>query len=183
MQYHKIEEGGLKLEINIGDSTASIIGSPDAKDEIFVPRSIYFDSKEYPIKSIKKDSFQGNMKLTFIKFPEDSEISFIEEESFARCSIKSLIMPIQLTQICKFTFNSCENLKILEIPENSSVTTIQTNAFSKSFIETLIFSSKVNNLEEGWCSNTKKLTNIVIPTTNKYFSYLDEEKKIDNRKI
>lgn len=40
MEKFTIQESGLELELNTNDCTAQIIESPDAKGEIFIPRSI-----------------------------------------------------------------------------------------------------------------------------------------------
>lgn len=173
-----LKESGLSFELNTTDFTASLISSPKAKGEIFIPRKISYDNQDYVIKSIKDGSFKGNDKIRIVKFAEDSEITSLGEETFAVSSLISIEIPQQVTQLTKYLFNNCKYLKTITIPQNSLIKTIDAYSLSFSQIESLTFSDHIEKLEEGWCMKTEKLNKIIISPHNKNFSYLDKEHKL-----
>lgn len=165
------------IELNHENYTAQVVESPKVKGEIFIPKSVFYDSHEYVIKSIKEGSFKAP-QLKIIKFADDSEIDYIGKETFALSSLISFDLPNKVTQIEKLSFYSCKDLKKLVITENSSLHTIEEYSFRLSGIENIIFSSKIAKLKEGWCSSTKYLNSIIIPQTNPHFGYLDSNHKL-----
>ena len=93
-----------KLEVDINNDTATRVHSPKAKGEVFVPRSITYDSKEYVINNIKEGSFKGNMQIRIFKFAEDSEMPTIEKETFALSSIMRISLTPHIKEINNYTF-------------------------------------------------------------------------------
>ena len=69
----------LNVEINENDYTANVIGCGSDITTIFIPRSFVYESHEYIITKIKKDSFNITTKVEEILFPEDSELILIEK--------------------------------------------------------------------------------------------------------
>lgn len=125
------QENGLSFELNQQSLTAKIINSPQAKDDVFIPRSINYQSQEYLIIRIEENSFKNNRKINSISFSEDSEMRSIGSKAFCYSTIKILYIP-----------------------------------------------SKIEALEDGWCSCTKSLNHIYLSSNNKNYKYLDEEEKI-----
>lgn len=82
-----------------------------------------------------------------------------------------------ITKIKKRSFQKNENLKSIKFTEDSELRIIEKEAFFHSSIFELSIPKSVEELQEGWCSNLF-LTNIIISSDNKNFTYLDEEHKI-----
>lgn len=78
---------------------AKIIKFPKAKGDIFISRSIFYDSNEYIIVGIDQKSFHLNNDIHTVEFSEDSNISLIDKEAFSGSSIKSISFPISVKQI------------------------------------------------------------------------------------
>lgn len=92
------DEKGLRFRINVKDHTASFINSPNAKGDIYIPRSIEYQNSEYKITSIEKYAFRGN-QIDSVFFPENSEVKIFKSESFYKISFKSLQIPPSLEKI------------------------------------------------------------------------------------
>lgn len=67
---------------------------------------------------------------------------------------------------------------MIEFTKDSELRTIEKIAFEDSKIEIISIPSSVNQLQDGWCKGTSKLTNVLISPENNYFKYFDHENKI-----
>ncbi|KAK8881661.1 hypothetical protein M9Y10_004421 [Tritrichomonas musculus] len=70
-------KGGLVIKLN-NDYTASVTKSPKATGNVFIPRQVIHDKKNYLITSLGKNAFYEN-NIDAITFPEDSEIITFEK--------------------------------------------------------------------------------------------------------
>ena len=95
-----------------------------------------------------------------------------------RNDISEVKIPFYMKYITKFSFEKCKVLKKIEFPENSELKIIEDSAFKDSSIKWLNIPSTVEELQEGWCSSTSNLDNVVISPKNENYKYLDEAQKI-----
>lgn len=66
--------------LNVKERTAAIIGCFPGIVEVFIPCSIIYNSIEYVVTTILKNSFNKS-KIKSIKFANDSKVKVIEEKS------------------------------------------------------------------------------------------------------
>lgn len=156
-------DDGLSYGLNTTDLTAKIIKSPKAKGDIFISRSIFYDSNEYIIVGIDQESFHLNMDIHTVEFSEDSNISLIDKEAFSGSSIKSISFPISVKQICENSFSNCTRLKSVYIPHDSKLSKIEKRAFSNSGIESITIPSHLKQICEFSFSNCKELKTVFFP--------------------
>lgn len=101
------QKNGLSIELNENDCTAQITTSPEARGNLFIPRKINYQSKDYEITSIKSKSFQHNNNIFSITFANDSKVSSIGQKAFYYCSIETLSLPASIENLeegwCNFT--------------------------------------------------------------------------------
>lgn len=79
--------------MNEKDLTGQIVWPLQASGTITIPRSVFYDSKEYLIMSIHSGAFQRNHGIKEIEFPENSEVRIIESGSFSSSSLEKLSLP------------------------------------------------------------------------------------------
>ena len=72
------------------------------------------------IKFIVPFAFDCYIKLTWLEFANNSQLTIIGQESFAVKSFKKIIIPPHVTQIHKNAFYDCE-LKNIEFAENTEI--------------------------------------------------------------
>lgn len=82
-----IEKDGINYQLDDKQFTAIIDKSPNATDDIFIPRSIQHNSKDYIITSLSEGSFFFNYNIKSITFSNDSAIDKIPPKVFAGCQI------------------------------------------------------------------------------------------------
>lgn len=93
-------------------------------------------------------------------------------------SIKYKSNEFIINEIGSKSFYKNKKIKTIDFPIDSELRIINKKAFSSSSLETLILPSKLNILEEGWCSKTTELTKIIISPENPYFKYLNNTQKV-----
>ena len=84
--------------------TADVIGSDLAYGDIFIPRSITHENREFIITSINECSFKFQKQIKSISFPTDSETRSFENESFAFSDIESITIP---SRVCRLEGEWC----------------------------------------------------------------------------
>lgn len=159
--------------------TANVIGNNYIKGEVFIPRSIIYQSQEFLIVNISKGSFKDSSDIKTVKFPSNSFIQTIEEESFAFSTIESISIPSQVKKIGEKSFYFCSKMKNIIIPNDSQLQVIEKEAFRGTLIENIFIPSTLSDLQDGWCSGMSKLKNITINPENKHYKY--QELKKNNR--
>ena len=96
----KIAQGNLSFSLNKEDKTAAVIGFEDHEDHILIPRSIKYESDEFIITRISKDSFKYS-SIKSIDFPPDSGLHVIEKHAFIYSTIESLTIPSTVSELKK----------------------------------------------------------------------------------
>ena len=91
--------------------------------------------------------------------------------AFSNSGIKIILLPENVTKICRFAFNNCRNLRKIEFPKNSDLQTIESQAFAFSVIKELFLPNKQNELKDMWCFSTDELTKITISPSNDKFAW------------
>lgn len=172
----KVEINGFIYNINEKEKTADLYRKTSIEKDIFIPRSIYYQSKEYLIVEICNDAFKYNNFIESITFEKNSELRIIGKESFESCmKLKSVTIPSTVTHINAYAFNNCYNLQYLNIPENSELIFIGNHSFSNTSIESLLIPSKATELQKCFCCSMQKLKDIKIMKENKNFIYYENK--------
>lgn len=110
--------GGLRIKLDEENLTSSVISSPEATGDVFVPKSVEYKGKVYPIISIKDRAFNYN-NIESLTFPSDSEITTFESLSFLMTSIKKLQIPASLKCLQENWCYGIQDLIQIEVsPEN-----------------------------------------------------------------
>lgn len=168
---HILTEDGLVYILKENDQTAILVKDKTAEGDVIIPHSISFESKEFIVKEVLENAFNGSVDINSIRFSEDSEVTKIGEGAFFFSSIESISLPRKLTKIPKFLFSSCINLQNIEIQENSELRAIDSYAFSKSPITSLFIPPNAE-LQSLWCDRTPNLNSITIsPKNHRYSQY------------
>lgn len=114
-------QGGLKIKLDQEKHTSSIISSPEASGDVFIPKYVEYKGSKYPIISIKDRAFNDN-KIESLTFPEDSEVKTFETLSFLFTSIKQLQIPASLTNLQDNWYYNIKDLEKIEVwPENKNL--------------------------------------------------------------
>lgn len=87
-----IEQDNIIFSLNFKNSTASVINNANITGNVYIPKSLNYESQDFIIKSINHGSFK-QARLKSLQFSIDSEVSKIEDDVFAFSSIESLILP------------------------------------------------------------------------------------------
>ena len=113
----KIQQGVI-YSINENEKTASIIDSILYSTSIVIPRSIVYESSEYPVISILEGSFNKSI-IKALDFALDSETKTIENSAFDFSSIESITIPSSLTELkdnwCSYVYE----LKQIKVMPNN----------------------------------------------------------------
>ena len=109
------DQNGLTYELNETDLTSKVIYSPKVENDIIIPRAVNFQSSEYKIISIDRDSFRKNFSIRSISFSQDSELQVIEKKAFSVSSIKKISFPPSLKKLKE---GWCEETNYLNDIEN-----------------------------------------------------------------
>ena len=159
-----IEVGSLIYQIDNEEKKASILDYIDNDGLLIIPRSIIYESQEYPIKAINKKSlFCSEYKN--IQFSDDSEVYIFGQKSFYLSEVTSIKLPLKLNKICKSALSNCTLLKRLIIPPNINLKIIEKGAFSESSkIQEILLPPSITDLQDGWCKQISfptKVTNTI----------------------
>lgn len=156
-------ENGISLKLNEENHTAAIIPSPNAQNNIFIPKTIQYQSDEYIIDKISKESFKDNKNIRNFSFSKDSALTEIGKKAFLYSSLQNIEIPPHVQQIGAESFSFCENLNNITFSEHSELEIINKESFSFTPIEQIEIPKKVTILGECSFANCNKLTSIKIP--------------------
>lgn len=112
------DQNGLTYELNETDFTSKVIYSPKVENDIIIPRAVNFQSSEYTIISIDRDSFRKNFTIRSISFSQDSELQVIEKKAFSVSSIKKISFPPSLKKLKEGWCEETNYLNDIEISPN-----------------------------------------------------------------
>lgn len=113
--------------------------------------------------------------LTSIDIPPN--IRTISSFAFSELSIKEIFIPSHVTDIRSNAF-SFSQLQRLQIGPNSELQMIGKKIFAFSRIESISIPSSLTVLEDGWCSQTPRLTEIKVTVNEKQNILYFEDKAI-----
>ena len=113
-----IEEDNIFYKINETEKTAYIFDNNFAQGTIFIPRSIEYQTKEFIITKILKESFAKSSILS-INFPADSELKVIEEKSFFKSKLATISIPPSVLKLSDGCFDGAKKLKTIQIHPNN----------------------------------------------------------------
>lgn len=108
----KVQQNGLLYVLNEKEGTAGVFRNLTDKNEVIIPRSIEYESKEFIVTTIHENSFKNSNKIESIDFPQDSNLSIIEEYAFLNSSLKKISIPASVVQI---TEGWCGRLSKLQV--------------------------------------------------------------------
>lgn len=139
-----INENGLSYILDQENYTANVTESLYAYGDIFIPRSINYQGKDFIIRQINSGSFQGNQNILSISFSLDSEVKVISRNAFKNSTINSLSLPKSIEQLEDGWCRSTDSLDTISIPpENSRFKIIDENLLISIQDEvTLIFACR-----------------------------------------
>lgn len=124
------------------------------------------------IKILENNTFQDCTKLTRVTFDENSTLTQVGPEVFARCSMLSSInLPASLEDIGNGSFYSCSMLEALEIP--TGVSKIGADAFNGCSLQNVTIPAKTESIGLGAFDNNPKLISISVDNANEYYSSID----------
>ena len=157
-----------------------IVGKTDINSEvydilIFANRDIKDALIPSSIKYISPFSFSYCSQLETIKFSEQPKIEIIGEHSFSHSSLENIDIPKGITKIGSNSFMWCKNLRTINFSELSNLLAIEKGTFSHTSIRSLTIPSSVKVLENGWCYEMSRLSNVSLSSENKNFLFFGNE--------
>ena len=108
--------------------TATVTGNSgiDAKDNVVIPETVYYNDKPYTVTAIGMQAFNQCSDLTKVSIPKS--VTSIDIMAFSYCSgLTEVVIPESVTSIGNWAFFHCTGLVNLSLP--GSVTSIKTSAF------------------------------------------------------
>ncbi|KAK8897885.1 hypothetical protein M9Y10_000115 [Tritrichomonas musculus] len=139
-----INDNGLSYILDQENYTANVTNSIYAYGDIFIPRSINYQGKDFLIHQINSGSFQDNQNILSISFSLDSEVKIISRNAFKNSTINALSLPKSIEQLEDGWCRSTDSLDKISIqPENSRYKIIDENLLISIQDEvTLIFACR-----------------------------------------
>lgn len=179
----EISKSYIRYSLNDKDHTASVIKSPKAKGNIFIPQFIMYQKEKYIITSISSYAFD-HIKVESISFPEDSEIESFNYNCFYFLSIKKLQIPAKVKYFGKSFMYSIRDLTEIEIfPENKNfiyyqnqfllgktnqnVDTFDALIYARNDLEEAIIPPQVQIIKERSFYFHNKLKSLIFPDDSK----------------
>ena len=114
-----VKKDGLSFELDQTKSTAKIINSPQARDNIFISKSVNYLSQEYLITRIDDYCFKDNLQICSINFSEDSELCSIGNRVFCYSSIEVLHIPSTVDMLEEGWCSNTKNLNHVYLSPNN----------------------------------------------------------------
>lgn len=128
----KATKDGLLFALDDKELSAGVFRNVSATGDIVIPISVNYNSSDYVVKTIYERSFKDSNSIRSISFPEESELTLIEKDSFSNSSIESILIPPTLNKIEEDAFQNCQKLTNVRIPEKSDLQEIDEKSFNSS---------------------------------------------------
>lgn len=164
----------INFNLNHDLHTATITNSPNAAMDILIPKSFFFESKEYSIVEIEERAFE-KCELKSVKFAKDSVLLSIGEFSFAGSYLESISIPSSLQIIKRMAFLECRKLQSFDVPEDSDLHTIEISAFELTPLNRLFIPSKLRDVNEDLFGKVNCINEITVSKDNPFFSMLNDQ--------
>ena len=75
------------------------------------------------------------LRLQSVTFEEESQLQIIGKETFKATSIKDIVIPDEVSEICEAAFKECTSLESVKIGANSKLVSIGKESFFNTYIE------------------------------------------------
>lgn len=112
-------KSGLRVKLNLQNKTCSVIESPDATGNVFIPHYIEFENEKYKIISIGTKAFYRN-RINYLSFNENSEVQSFEKDCFYSATIKKIQIPLSLRYLKDDWSNSLYGLECIEVSSKNN---------------------------------------------------------------
>ena len=164
-QNKEIKYKDILYSVNTEENTAGVIGCTPNIHQIYIPRTIDQDSKEYDVTIILTNAFKKTRFKT-IQFSSNSKIQTIDYCAFSYSTIKSITIPSSVTLIGKQAFYGAKIQQILFL-DDSKLQTIDKEAFRESTIECISIPQTVTLIGEGAFYSCENFQRIEISNDSK----------------
>lgn len=112
-------QNGVVIKINDENTEGTITESPNARGDIFIPRSVDNKGKKVPITIMSNRSFVDNENIHSITFADDSDLQIIRKGAFSHSSLEKLSIPANVTTIENGFCQGAKKLVHIEVSSNS----------------------------------------------------------------
>ena len=161
------DEININLKLDHEKANSKVIKSPEASGNIYIQKLIYYHCKEYRIVSINNFAFFNNKAIKSVKFPDDSELRSIFNNSFRKSSIEYIFIPPKVKKIDYLAFFGCNNLKSIEFSAKSKLLIIGHSAFMYCPLKKIIIPSSVTHISNSAFNHCKELQFIEFQPNSK----------------
>ena len=126
-------ESGLKFNLINSNTEYELVGGGTASGDVVIEN--YYRGK--PVTSIADKALYNNSKITSIVIDEDSQISYIGEKAFSKCtSLQSVSIENDVAYIGDYAFQSSKMLTKVKLPD--SVTVIGAYALVTNGVDAMV---------------------------------------------
>ncbi|KAK8870819.1 hypothetical protein M9Y10_008717 [Tritrichomonas musculus] len=168
-------QNGVVIKINDENTEGIIAESPNARDNIFIPRFVENKGKKVPITTISNRAFVDNEYVNSIVFADDSDLQVIRKGAFSHSSLEKLSIPAKVSNIEDGFCSGAKNLFHVEVSsQNKNFVSINNEFLVRQGDDTqkvLLFArrnienasipnivSKIGQYSFDFCQNLKSVT-------------------------
>ncbi|GHT48502.1 hypothetical protein FACS1894102_1710 [Spirochaetia bacterium] len=154
-----VPERDFEVTVTEDGKGAAIVKYKGTGINIIVPDKI----EGFPVMAIYPTAFEKNTKISSVILPDTITHIFsnYQHAAFLGCtSLKSVILPKNLTVIDDFMFSDCTALTSITIP--NSVTSIGNRAFGGTGLTSIIIPNSVTSIGSGAFGSCRGLTSVTI---------------------
>ena len=162
---HKIILGKSNLDSEFFD--VLVFACRDINKKVTIPSYI---------KHICSGAFDQCKQMKQIEFEENSQLETIGRTCFSYGEFEYIKFPSKLKSIGPELFNQA-HIKTCEFDENCPLKVIPNSTFNCTSLKTISLPKDLFSFERNWAIYTK-ITQIDIPPTNPYLTYIDIQHKI-----
>lgn len=158
----KIEQDGLLYVLIKQGNLAQVIKNTTATGDIFIPKSVKWNSQEFTITTIFCNAFENSKSVNSIQFSEDSQLVAIQSNAFLNSSIERISIPSSVIQIENGAFSECRFIENFEFKKNSKLEKIDIDTFVNSSVKSLTIPSNITDFKQSFFNRIQNLTEIKI---------------------
>ena len=107
--------------MNFTTKTAHVIGNENASGDVSIPRSIKYQTHDFIVKSLKKESFMHLKTIKSVIFPSVSEVVSIEKDAFTDSSLEYLFISSSISELQDGWCRETLNLNEIQIAPNNII--------------------------------------------------------------
>ena len=169
----EIQQNGISYVLDKNTHTANI-KLWNAEGDIQISKSIKHENEEYIINKITGPDNDSNSfdKIKSVVFSDDSQITIIEKNAFARfINLKKIIIPSHVKIIGEHAFYHCDGLQSVEFSNNSELQSIGLYAFGYTKIQKVTIPQHVKRIEREAFDSCSNLVTVEF-TENSELEYI-----------